>query len=111
MKTERTQIRFLSDVLVSVASLDLRACLHGVVSFFCFHALADTKQKKPTPLDRGPPRHVNRVLKSLLFSCDPTACFIMQSVVPFCRGEGRGGERQINKAYQSNADIKIGSIN
>ena len=72
MKTERTQIRFLSDVLVAVASL---------------------------------------VLTSLLFSCDPTACFIMQSVVPFCRGEGRGGGRQINKADQSNADIKIGSIN
>ena len=30
------------------------------VDFFCFHALADTKQKKPTPLDRGPPLHVNR---------------------------------------------------
>ena len=30
--------------------------------FFCFHALGDTKQKKPTPLDRGPPLHVNRVL-------------------------------------------------
>ena len=29
--------------------------------FFCFHALGDTKQKKPTPLDRGPPLHVNRV--------------------------------------------------
>ena len=24
------------------------------VGFFCFHALGDTKQKKPTPLDRGP---------------------------------------------------------
>ena len=32
------------------------------VSFFCFHALGDTKQKKLTPLDRGPPLHVNRVL-------------------------------------------------
>ena len=31
------------------------------VGFFCFHALGDTKQKKPTPLDRGPPLHVNRV--------------------------------------------------
>ena len=31
------------------------------VSFFCFHALGDTKQKKPTPLNRGPPLHVNRV--------------------------------------------------
>ena len=29
----------------------LKACLHG---FFCFHALEDTKQKKLTPLDRGP---------------------------------------------------------
>ena len=36
------------------------------VGFFCFHALGDTKQKKLTPLDRGPPLHVNRVLKSLL---------------------------------------------
>ena len=25
------------------------------VGFFCFHALEDTKQKKLTPLDRGPP--------------------------------------------------------
>ena len=32
------------------------------VGFFCFHALENTKQKKPTPLDRGPPLHVNRVL-------------------------------------------------
>ena len=31
------------------------------VGFFCFHALEDTKQKKPTSLDRGPPLHVNRV--------------------------------------------------
>ena len=31
------------------------------VGFFCFHAVGDTKQKKPTPLDRGPPVHVNRV--------------------------------------------------
>ena len=35
------------------------------IGFFCFHALADTKQKKPTPLDRGPPLHVNRVLGSV----------------------------------------------
>ena len=32
------------------------------VGFFCFHALGDTKQKKPTPLNRGPPLHVNRLL-------------------------------------------------
>ena len=31
------------------------------VDFFCFHALGATKQKKHTPLDRGPPLHVNRV--------------------------------------------------
>ena len=31
------------------------------VGFFFFHALGDTKQKKPTPPDRGPPLHVNRV--------------------------------------------------
>ena len=31
------------------------------VGFFCFHALRGTKQKKLTPLDRGPPLHVNRV--------------------------------------------------
>ena len=31
------------------------------VGFFGFHALWDTKQKKLTPLDRGPPLHVNRV--------------------------------------------------
>ena len=34
------------------------------VGFFCFQALGDTKQKKPTPLDRGPPLHVNRVLNN-----------------------------------------------
>ena len=55
-----------------VGSTPVRACLHGVgdpglvgLVFFCFHALEDTKQKKPTPLDRGPPLHVNRVLVSL----------------------------------------------
>ena len=37
------------------------------VGFFCFHALGDTKQKKLTPLDRGPPLHVDRVLVSLGF--------------------------------------------
>ena len=43
------------------------------VGFFCFHALGDTKQKKPTPLDRGPPLHVNRPLyptgRLLLHTC------------------------------------------
>ena len=36
------------------------------VGFFCFHALGDIKQKKPTPLDRGPPLYVNRVLNLYL---------------------------------------------
>ena len=36
------------------------------VGFFCFHALEDTKQKKPTSLDRGPLLHVNRVLMVFL---------------------------------------------
>ena len=31
------------------------------VGFFYFHALEDTKQKKPTSQYRGPPLHVNRV--------------------------------------------------
>ena len=30
IKTERKQILLVSDVLVTVASLNLRACLHGV---------------------------------------------------------------------------------
>ena len=45
-----------------------QACLHGVgdpglvgLVSFVFHALGDTKQNKPTLLDRGPPLHVNRV--------------------------------------------------
>ena len=42
------------------------------VGFFCFHALWDTKQKKLTPLDRGPPLHVNRVLIKFILSGHPT---------------------------------------
>ena len=37
------------------------------VGFFCFDALGDTKQKKPTPLEPGPPLHVNRVLIKVSF--------------------------------------------
>ena len=33
---------------------------------YLHYALGDTKQKKPTPLDWGPPLHVNRVLKTNL---------------------------------------------
>ena len=40
------------------------------VSFFCFHALGDTKQKKLTPLDRGPPLYVNRVLFSVILQIE-----------------------------------------
>ena len=36
------------------------------VGFFGFHALGNTKQKKPTPLDWCPPLHVNRVLQQRL---------------------------------------------
>ena len=32
------------------------------VGFFCFVSPRAWKQKKPTPLDRGPPLHVNRPL-------------------------------------------------
>ena len=32
------------------------------VGFFCFVSLRAWKQKKPTPLDRGPPLHINRLL-------------------------------------------------
>ena len=31
------------------------------VGFFCFVSSRASKQKKPTPLDRGPPLHVSRV--------------------------------------------------
>ena len=43
------------------------------MGFFCFHALAVTKQKKPTPLDRGPPLHVNRPLETLTLILDTPA--------------------------------------
>ena len=46
----------------------LRVCLHGVgdpgvegLISFVSTLWGDTKQKKPTPLDLGPPLHVNRV--------------------------------------------------
>ena len=46
------------------------------VGFFCFHALGDTKQKKPTPLNRGPPLQVNRVLfRSRFTFCFTIDCF------------------------------------
>ena len=73
IESKRTQIHFLIDVLFAVASMNLTKGLFtwsggprsSGVGFFCFHALGDTKQKKLTPLGRGPPLHVNRVLKSL----------------------------------------------
>ena len=44
----------------------LFTCCRGAqssgVGFFCFVSLRAWKQKKSTPLDRGPPLHVNRLL-------------------------------------------------
>ena len=45
------------------------------VGFFCFHSLGDAKQKKPTPLDRGPPLHVNRVLVTRCRTCSRSLLF------------------------------------
>ena len=39
------------------------------VTFFCFVSPRAWKQKKPTPLDRGPPLHVNRPLGSFYTCC------------------------------------------
>ena len=73
IKTERTQIHFLkrcSRCRRVLGSKGLFTWSGGPrssgVSFFCFHALGDTKQKKLTPLGRGPPLHVNRVLVPIL---------------------------------------------
>ena len=41
------------------------------VSFFCLVSSRAWKQKKPTPLDRGPPLHVNRPLM-FIFSAQHT---------------------------------------
>jgi len=44
------------------------------VGFFCFHALGDTKQKKPIPLGRGSPTPCKQGLKldlELLYSFQP----------------------------------------
>ena len=48
------------------------------VGFFCFHALGNTKQKKLTPLYRGPPLYVNRVLVCMF--CFPNSDHINQSI-------------------------------
>ena len=37
------------------------------VGFFCFHALGDTKQKKLTPLHRGPPTPCKQGLNNVLY--------------------------------------------
>ena len=47
--------------------MTLRACLHGLgdpglVGLVSFVFRLWGTQKKPTPLDQGPPLHVNRVL-------------------------------------------------
>ena len=64
-KSEQQQVRhFLHKTCKGLFTWSGRPRSSGV-SFFCFHALEDTKQKKLTPLDRGPPLHVNRPLISL----------------------------------------------
>ena len=50
------------------------------VGFFRFHALGDTKQKKPTPLDWGPPLYVNRVLECAM---QITTCFLLALIFNF----------------------------
>ena len=57
------------------------------VGFFCFLALGDTKQKKPTPLDRGPLLHVNRPLVELNLALNNWALIlynIIRHFYPFC---------------------------
>ena len=85
------------------------------VSFFCFHALGDTKQKKLTPLDRGPPLHVNRVSVREKTNKHPRQNFaqpffskfscVLQSsqeklktlltLTIFCLGKENGGDKQV----------------
>ena len=55
------------------------------VGYFCFHALGNTKQKKPTPLHRGPPLHVNRVL----VTCQINVCLYRKNT--FLKGTPRAG--------------------
>ena len=59
------------------------------VSFFCFHARGDTKQKKLTPLDRGPSLHVNRVL------------------LPSCVARGRTHEGNKSHNHELKADKRL----
>ena len=65
---DNRQMKQLREVVVCEESLTNKGLFtwsggprSGGVGFFCFHALGNTKQNKPTPLDRGPPLHVNRV--------------------------------------------------
>ena len=48
------------------------------VSFFCFVSPRARKQKKPTPLDRGPPLHVNRPKEMCTVKMKYTTYFITQ---------------------------------
>ena len=66
--------------LVSPLTLEgkliFRACLHGVgdpglVGLVSFVFTLWGTQKKPTPLDRGPPLHVNRVLEMFVMRSNP----------------------------------------
>ena len=53
------------------------------VGFFCFVSPRAWKQKTPTPLDRGPPLHVNRVLVSFCILWCSNFCFIQTQVSSF----------------------------
>ena len=65
----RNKAREMTPILTDLPAQGLFTWSGGArssgVGFFCFHALEDTKQKKPTPLDLGPPLHVNIVLMFL----------------------------------------------
>ena len=52
------------------------------VGFFCFVSPRARKQKKPTPLDRSPPLHVNRALRKSVpaSSQSPNYCWFARDV-------------------------------
>ena len=62
---EPTRVTKTSKILIDVLLTSHAECYGASGSLhlgLSDHALGDTKQKKLTPLDRGPPLHVNRVL-------------------------------------------------
>ena len=51
------------------------------IGFFCFVSARAWKQKKPTPLDRDPPLHVNRPLGSFYTCCDAYGHVILPGTI------------------------------